>query len=94
MVFEGSYAHHYSTNTGFFSDNYAEWKSMWLKSESRTFGELFIPIFLLFATTMSQVHSEILVELNLRNSKNYIMKFGLITIISQSKPVNETHMGN
>ena len=45
-------------------------------------------------STMSQFHSEILVELNLRNSKNYIMKFGSITIISQSKPANETHMGN
>ena len=39
---------------------------------------------------MSQFHSEILVELNLRNSKNYIMKFGSISIISQSKPANET----
>lgn len=43
---------------------------------------------------MSQLHSEILVELNQRNSKNYIMKFGSITIISQSEPANETHMGN
>ena len=43
---------------------------------------------------MSQLHSEILVELNQRNSKNYIMKFGSITIINQSEPANETHMGN
>ena len=52
MVLEGSYAHHYTTSTVFcffFNDNCAEWKSIWLKSESRTFGELFTPIFLLLA---------------------------------------------
>lgn len=62
------------------NDNGVEWKSMWLKLESGTYEELFIPTFLFLAIQDVPVLFWNLVELNPRNWKINIINYNLVQL--------------